>query len=104
MMPFVRVTVGKLLAAALLALCLGAMALEATGRWDATFQDAGDEAAVIAVALCVGAAVAVAAATHGRVTFSLQSLVTLHPVRVPRFARSIAIPAFDTSPPLPLRI
>src|SRR5262245_22968052 len=101
-MPFVRVTVGKLLAAALLTLCVGAMALEATGRWDATFQDAGDEAAIIAVVLCVGAAVA--AATRSHVSFSRQSPVTLRPAPLPRLALSFTVPAFDTSPPLPLRI
>jgi hypothetical protein len=103
-MPSVRAIGGKLLAAALLTICLGAMTLEATGRWDATFQDAGDEAALVAVALCVGAAIVVAAAARHHVSFSPQSPIIVRATRLTRFVPPAAVPAFDTSPPALLRI
>ena len=59
-MPTVRVKIGTLLAAALLTLCLGVQVLEATGRWDRTLQDTGDEAVIVTIVLCVGAALVVA--------------------------------------------
>ena len=68
MMRFVRVTIGKLLAATLLTLCVGVQALEATGRWDRTFQDTGDEAVIVTVVLCIGAALVAAGALRRRLS------------------------------------
>jgi hypothetical protein len=59
-MRLVRPTVGKLLAATLLVLCIGLQVLEATGQWDRALKDANDEAVVVVVVLCIGAAVAMA--------------------------------------------
>jgi hypothetical protein len=65
-MRFVRPTVGKLLAATLLVLCVGLQVLEATGRWDRALKDTNDEAVIVVVVLCIGAAVAVAHALRTR--------------------------------------
>ena len=63
-----RKTIVKLLVAALLTLCIGLQALEATGRWDRSIQDTGDEAVIVTIALCVGAAFLVAGAARPHVT------------------------------------
>ncbi|HJZ73758.1 MAG TPA: hypothetical protein VKE51_18580 [Vicinamibacterales bacterium] len=101
-----RVTISRLLAATLLALCVGVQALEATGRWDRTFQDSGDEAIVVTVVLCIGAALVVAGAT--RHTVVLTAVRSRHAVvrRTPLslFASSAPLSASSTSPPLSLRI
>jgi hypothetical protein len=105
-MQIVRLTLGKLLAATLLTLCVGAQALEATGRWDRTFQHTGDEAIIVTVVLCIGAALTVAAATRRRVSLSaIQSPISA--VRLtppPLFVPPTACSAFSASPPLSLRI
>jgi uncharacterized membrane protein YidH (DUF202 family) len=62
----VRSTVAKLFVAALVALCIGVQVLEASGHWDRAFQDANDEASIVAVVLCLGAALAIAGALLGR--------------------------------------
>jgi hypothetical protein len=104
--PISNPKISKLLAAALLMLCVGLQALEATGRWDRTLQDAGDEAVIVAVVLCVGAALVVASRTHNRVSLSL-----IHsPIPPVRLTSQIALvppaatPALGASPPLSLRI
>ena len=68
MIRVVRPTVGKLLAATLLVLCIGVQVLEASGRWDRALKDTNDEAIILVVVLCIGAAVAMAGAllTHVR--------------------------------------
>jgi hypothetical protein len=108
MMRAVRVTIGRLLAATLLTLCVGVQALEATGRWDRSLQDTGDEAVIVAVALCIGAALLAADAVRDRLfpSGTLSAIVVgiasvPLPIFVPpRSARS----AFSASPPLGLRI
>jgi len=99
-------TFSTLLAATLLTLCVGLQALEATGRWDGTLQDAGDEAIIVAVVLCVGSALV--AARVLRHQFSLTRLqsqaVPVLSARLPRLASASTFPALDTSPPLSLRI
>jgi hypothetical protein len=104
MMRLVRGTVGKLLAATLVTLCLGVQALEVTGHWDRTFQDAGDEAVIVAVVLCIGAAIAVAHATRLRVSLSPIG----SPVAAARWKMPLARPpiscALSDSPPLSLRL
>lgn len=59
-MRLVRPTCGKLLAATLLVLCVGLQVLEATGQWDRALKDTNDEAVIVVVVLCIGAAVAMA--------------------------------------------
>ena len=102
----VRLTVGKLLAAALLTLCIGVQVLEASGRWDRALKDTNDEAIIVVAVLCIGAAVAMAGALLARVrpariisqiVFAPTSL-SLWPV--PRLAISSAC----ASPPVSLRI
>jgi hypothetical protein len=106
MMRVVRVTIGKLLAATLLTLCVGVQALEATGRWDGTFHDTGDEAVIVTVVLCIGAALLAGGALRHRLSPS-----TMPPVIVG--TRSTSLPVFEppavrsalsTGPPLSLRI
>lgn len=65
-----RITIGKLIVAALLTLCIGLQALEATGRWDRTIQDTGDEAVIVTIVLCVGAAFVVAGAARPRIALA----------------------------------
>ena len=70
MMRAVRVTIGTVFAAILLTLCIGLQVLEATGQWDGTLQDTGDEASIIAVVLCIGTALVVAGVKRYRVSLS----------------------------------
>ena len=104
-MRVVRCTIGKLLAATLLTLCVGVQALEATGRWDRTFQDSGDEAVIVTVVLCIGAALLVAVvmrpgmATTTALT-TIAALVTSLPLSVHPTTHS----TISASPPLSLRI
>jgi hypothetical protein len=56
-----------------LTLCIGLQALEASGRWDRAFQDAGDEAIVLTVALCVGAILLAAGLSRPRLGLSSTS-------------------------------
>ena len=65
-MPVARRSLG----AVLLALCIGVQLLEMSGRWDRTFQDANDEAGIVAIVLCVGVAIAVARTLLARVRSS----------------------------------
>src|SRR5262252_4749870 len=101
-MRAVRLTIGRLLAATLLTLCIGVQALEATGRWDQTFQDTGDEAIIVTVVLCIGAALVVATAMRHRVSLSaIQSPIwTVRPSPLRRFVHGAARCASSTSPPL----
>jgi len=105
MMPRVR-TFGRLLAAALLTLCLGPQILEATGQWDRTLQDAGDEAIIVTVVLCIGSAVAVARAARHRISLSrvLHHVVLVLAAAVCPFNRRPACPTLSVSPPVGLRV
>jgi hypothetical protein len=106
MMRFVRVTVGKLLAATLLTLCVGVQALEATGRWDRTFQDTGDEAVIVTVVLCIGAALFAAGALRRRLSPSTISsaIVGSGSASLTMFVPPAVCRSRSTSPPLSLRI
>jgi hypothetical protein len=99
--------VARLFVGALLTICVGIYALEMSGRWDRTFQDADDEAAVVAVVLCVGIAFSLAHRLLSR------DLTAPHPLpldgvlpgsvqRTPRGRTAITISA--SSPPLALRV
>jgi len=101
----VRLRIGPCLAALLLVLCVGLQVLEATGRWDHTFQDSRDEAIVVTIVLCVGAALVVAVSKRCRVRLvaigsPLAQLATtsLSSFLLPRAS------ALGVSPPLRLRI
>ena len=105
-MRIVRGTIGTGLAVTLLALAIGLPVVEATGHWDRSLQDTTDEAAIVAVVLCVGAALVAAAVTRPRISLSV-----IHAPIVDRLAtalecfRSVGAPSGpDTSPPLSLRI
>jgi hypothetical protein len=101
----VHVTIGRLLAATLLTVAIGLQILETTGRWDGTLQDTGDEAIIVTVVLCVGAALVAARAARHSISLSVVSLVTAplaRPVRV--LLLMSARSSFPTSPPLSLRI
>jgi hypothetical protein len=70
----------KLLAVTLLAVCIGVPLLEATGGWDRTFADTGDETIIVIVALCVGAAVVAGAARlRAPVSVVQSSIVPIRP-------------------------
>src|SRR5262249_21968761 len=105
-MRVVRVTVGPLLAAMLLVFCIGLQLLEATGRWDTTFQDAGDEAVIVAVVLCIGAALIVARATRHITSLFAIRLPFLVVRAMPRllFVPPAGLLTLSVGPPLSLRI
>jgi hypothetical protein len=99
--------VGKLFAAALLTLCVGVHVLEMSGRWDRTFQDANDEAGIVAVVLCIGVAVSVAGTILKRLVARticrLSAVSTVTPVRIELVRFSLPV-CLCSPPPLPLRI
>lgn len=97
--------VRKLLIVCVLALCAAIYVAELSGHWDQRIQDTNDEAAVVAIVLCVGAALLVAAAR--RHTGQPDRRVSQFR-RVNTHARG-GVPALDVlttaySPPTPLRI
>ena len=105
-MPALQVNLSKLVIAVLLALCIGAQLVEATGRWDRTLQDTSDEAVVVAVVLCIGAGFAMARVMRERLSLpsgrsSTTTIVhtTLRPVVVLRLPSRAC-----ESPPQSLRI
>jgi hypothetical protein len=96
---------GTFLAAALLTLCVGLQVLEASGQWDRTLQDSGDEAVIVAVVLCLGSALIVARAL--REQFSVARVAIRRVVLSMTASRSVDRPARlprNTSPPVSLRI
>lgn len=106
MMRLVRGTIGTLFAATLLTLSIGPQVLEATGRWDRTLQDTGDEAAIVAVVLCIGAALVVAAVARPHISLAaIAAPVVVRPVRGCGFIAPLGAPSLvQASPPLSLRI
>jgi hypothetical protein len=105
-MPLVRPPVGKLLAATLLALCIGVQVLEASGRWDGALKDSNDEAIIVVVVLCIGAAVAAAGALLARVRLSRSGARIVLAVTTPSrcSASRLALSISCSSPPVSLRI
>ena len=106
MMRIVRGRIARLLAATLLTFSIGLPLLEATGRWDRTFQDTGDEAAIVAAVLCIGAALVVAAVTGSHISLpAIEVPVMFRPATGVEFIAPLAAPPFaKASPPLSLRI
>ena len=91
----------------MLALCVGVHVLEVSGRWDRTFADASDEAAIVAVVLCIGIAISIAGTVLrpvlARTICRLLAAPSLGFVRLPAFR--CAFPVSLTGPPfVPLRI
>ena len=99
--------VRRVLAAIIVALCVGVPIAEAFDSWDNTLQDGNDtEANLVVAAICVGFALTVAATliarlrarpSDGRMCVSLSSAAR-------RTAVPAASPTPTTSPPTPLRI
>jgi hypothetical protein len=106
MMRIVRGTVAAWLAPALVTLAIGVQVLEATGRWDRTFQDTGDEAAIVTAVLCIGAALVVAAVTRPHIGLAaIEAPVAFRPSTGFGFIAPLGAPSLvDASPPLSLRI
>jgi len=101
----VRRVVGKLFAAVLLTLCVGIHVLEVSGRWDQTFQDANDEAGIVAAMLCVGIAVAVARTLLIRIQppYLARRVVVAGASHLRSMTAGVVAPIF-ISPPISLRI
>jgi hypothetical protein len=103
----VRGLLGRLVVAALLALCVCVYALEISGRWDRSIEDANDEAGFVAIVLCIGVALAAAGSliayirhprTAGRVVPAIPRLLRRCPdLRTP-------LPDPGNCPPTSLRI
>jgi len=100
-------TVRRLLIAALLTLCVGVQLVEMSGRWDRTFQDANDEAGLVAVVLCIGIAICAAGAVLSAIRLS-RTPFAVAIVSTPTGVRFRELPSAlfggVGSPPLPLRI
>jgi len=101
----VRGEAGKWIVGLLLAAAIGAQLVELSGHWDLTLSDAGDEAALVAVVLCVGVAFATAAALKARMRPAHAASRIAHPCR----HRELSSPGRPVSvrigsPPAQLRI
>ena len=105
-MPLVRPPVVKWLAAILLILCIAVQVLEASGQWDRALKDTNDEAVILVVVLCIGAAVAMAGALLARVRVSRIGSRIVFAITSPSAwpALRLAISSSCTSPPVSLRI
>ncbi len=99
-----HVNVRRFAVAVCLTLCVGLQVLEATGRWDYTFQDSQDEAVVVALVLCVGATIAIARARQR--LFALRAVGSSVRVDLParRTVPRAAVSPLHASPPLALRV
>ena len=105
-MPLVRLTVGKMLAATLLVLCIGVQVLEASGHWDRALKDTNDEAIIVMVVLCIGVAVVTAGAlaAHVRPARILSQIVLTAASRLLGPFSRLDISSSCASPPGSLRI
>jgi hypothetical protein len=76
-----------------------------SGRWDHTFQDANDEAGIVAAILCVGIAVAVAGTLLKRIRpANLVRHVVVAGTSHPRSMTVGVVAPIFISPPISLRI
>lgn len=105
-MPLVRPAVGKLLAATLLVLCIGVQVLEASGHWDHAVKDTNDEAIIVIVVLCIGAAIVTAGTLAARVRPAriLSQIVLTAASRLLGPVSRLDISSSCASPPVSLRI
>lgn len=96
----------RVLATVLLTLCVGLQTLEASGRWDGSFQDSGDEAVIVAAVLCIGSALIAARVAAARISAPVMMCVlgraTLSAPAPPTEPSTVSV--FGGSPPLGLRI
>ena len=93
--------------AALLMLCVGVHALELSGRWDRTFEDANDEAGVIAIVLCIGVAVAIGRRLLNAIPLTRLAtafIVAITPVASLLVLATLVISTSAADPPLALRV
>jgi len=106
MMRLVPRVLGKLVIGAMLILCVGLQVLEATGHWDHALKDTNDEAVIVVVVLCIGAAVAMARALRANLRPSgLLARLVPAPTAAWRASRMrLALSGSRGSPPLSLRI
>jgi hypothetical protein len=95
---------GKWIVGLLIAAAMGVQLLETTGRWDRALSDAGDEAAVVAVVLCIGVGFAVAAAVKARMRPARSESRALRLPRLEPSGRRPSVSVFVESPPTTLRI
>jgi len=102
-----RGSAGRLLVAVLLTIAAAVCVAELSGRWDQTLKDANDEAGLVSIVLCVGAAVSAAGAALQNVRPGT-ARARHHPAIAFRTERCtshvIPLPAGNVSPPIPLRI
>lgn len=101
--------VGRLFAALLLTVCVGAPVLEMFDRWDHTLQNGNDtESNLVAVVLCVGAGLIAATALLRRIRPSWTGGFMVRPATLPPIPcaeHRSPVPGFDvSSPPPTLRI
>jgi len=105
MMRALRHILGTWLIAVLVTLCLGLQVLEATGRWDHALQDTSDEAVIVAIALCIGSSIIVAAAMRTRLSLPVMRSIIVCGGTAQRSLPPDDLPSiFCDSPPLSLRI
>jgi hypothetical protein len=105
-MHAVRDGVRKTCVVAFLLLCIGIQCAEASGYWDTSIQDTGDELSVVAIALCIGVAVSVAATLVARVRAARATSESLS-IRATSSGAAKVLPSTVSpfiSPPLALRI
>ncbi len=95
---------GKWVVGLLLAAAIGVQLVETTGRWDRAISDAGDEASVVAIVLCIGVGFAVAAALRARMGPERTASHAVPPPRVERSSRRASFVVSVESPPTTLRI
>jgi hypothetical protein len=91
----------------ILAICIGAPALEMFDQWDRTLEDGNDtEINLVIVALCVGVAFSAAGALVARVRASAQAFGCFVLTPTPTLATLVtfATPIPNSRPPTPLRI
>jgi hypothetical protein len=104
----VHAVVRKLFVATLLSLCVGVHVFELAGRWDRTFQDANDEAGIVAVVLCIGVAVSVAGTILERIGAGTGCCLSIAPTFTSAWMSDFRcfLPVYlsTSPPPVPLRI
>ena len=91
----------------LLAFGIGVQLLEISGRWDQTFQDANDEAGIVAIVLCVGVALTASRMLLACVRFTRRVLRRLDvrlSAALSRGHLSLTLLPIPGSPPTALRI
>ena len=95
-----------MLIAILLTLSVSVYIVEMSGRWDHSIQDANDEAGFVAIVLCVGLALSIAATLVARIRASRATagVVMSELTRLRRDHRHVALARPTISPPLPLRL